>query len=311
MKYKVLVTPRSYGKADDTVYDILRDNDIQIVPNTTGGILKKNEMMELIKDCDGVILGVDPMDADIINAGKKLKVISKYGVGIDNIDMETAKQNHIQVMRTIGANSAAVADYAMSLVLALMRKVVVIDKNCRNKNWGKIETMEVTGKTIGLLGFGAIGKLVAQRAQGFSMKVMAYDVFWDAEYAKTNDIEYATPEQIYENADIISIHLPLLPETKHMIGAKELSMMKPSAVLVNTARGGIIQEDALIQALLKKEIYGAGIDAFESEPPTDSRWFDMDNVVLGSHCAASTDGASINMSRSATKNLISQLCIKR
>ena len=136
---------------------------------------------------------------------------------------------------------------------------------------------------------------------------MAYDPFWPEEYAKEHDIAKATPDEIYAQCDVISLHLPLTPETENFIGAAELAKMKPDAILVNTARGGLIDENALLDALEAGKLYGAGIDAFSSEPPKDPRWFSLDNVVLGSHCAASTSGASRNMGRMATANLIRDL----
>ena len=139
------------------------------------------------------------------------------------------------------------------------------------------------------------------------MKVLAHDPFWNEEYAAAHNITKATPDEIFAQCDIISLHLPLMPETENFIGAAELAKMKPDAILVNTARGGLIDENALLDALEAGKIYGAGIDAFSSEPPKDPRWFTLENVVLGSHCAASTSGASRNMGRMATENLIRDL----
>lgn len=304
---KVLVTPRSYGKTDPEVFEMLRRSGLEIVRNESGGILDRAEIKALLSDCEGVILGVDPMDAEIIAAAPKLRAIAKYGVGVDNIDMEAAQARGIAVSRTVGANAEAVADYAMALILAVARRAVAIDAGCRRGDWGKLTTRDVSGATIGILGFGAIGRLVARRAQGFGMTVLAHDPFWDAEYAAAHGITRATPDEIYEKCDVISLHLPLLPETKGMIGAEQLARMRPDTILVNTARGGIIDEDALLDALEQGRLYGAGIDAFAQEPPTDRRWYALDNVVLGSHCAASTDGASRNMGRMATANLLRDL----
>ncbi|MEG1857460.1 MAG: phosphoglycerate dehydrogenase [Pseudoflavonifractor sp.] len=304
---KVLTTPRSYGKTDPEVFELLKKAGVEVVKNETGGILDKPAIMKLLADCDGVILGVDPMDAEVIAAAPKLKAIAKYGVGVDNIDMDAAKAHGIAVSRTVGANSEAVADYAMALIMAVARKTVLIDARCRQGDWKKITTRDVTGATIGILGFGAIGRNVAQRAQGFGMKVLAHDPFWDAEYAAAHAIQRATPEEIYTQADIISLHLPLLPETKNSVGRAELARMKPDAILINTARGGLIDEAALLDALEAGTLYGAGIDAFAEEPPKDPRWTTLQNVVLGSHCAASTDGASFNMGRMATANLLRDL----
>ena len=304
---KVLTTPRSYGKTDPQVFDTLRDAGLEVVRNETDGILDKEGMKALLADCDGIIVGVDPMDAEVIAAAPKLKAIAKYGVGVDNIDLEAAKARGIKVSRTVGANSEAVADYAMALILAVARKTVLIDSRCRQKDWKKITTRDVTGATIGILGLGAIGRNVAQRAQGFGMTVLAHDPFWNEEYAAAHHITKAAPEEIFRQCDIISLHLPLMPETENFIGAAELAMMKPDAILVNTARGGLIDESALLDALEAGKLYGAGIDAFSSEPPKDPRWFTLDNVVLGSHCAASTSGAARNMGRMATENLIRDL----
>jgi D-3-phosphoglycerate dehydrogenase len=307
MPEKILITPRSFGKTDPRLFTLLEEAGYELVLNGTGGILDKKQITELIAPCAGVILGVDPLDADVIAAAPHLRAISKYGVGVDNIDLNAAKARGIKVSRTVGANAEAVADYAVALMLALSRKLLPIDQSCRRSDWSKVTTLDFNHKTLGLIGLGAIGKNVAQRAQAFSMRVLAYDVMWDAEYAQAHGIEYAEPETILRTADFISLHLPLLPSTENFIGEKELAMMKPTAVLINTARGGLVDEAALLDALRHNRIYGAGIDAFRVEPPEDKSWFELDNVVLGSHCAASTTGAVENMGRMAAENLLRDL----
>ena len=226
---KVLTTPRSYGKTDPEVFAMLRAAGLEAVRNETGGILDKEGMKALLADCDGVIVGVDPIDAEVIAAAPKLKAIAKYGVGVDNIDLDAAKARDIKVSRTVGANAEAVADYAMALLLAVARKTVLIDQHCRQGDWKKITTRDVTGGTIGILGLGAIGRNVAQRAQGFGMKVLAHDPFWDEAYAKAHGITRAAPDEIFAECDVISLHLPLTPETENFIGAAELAKMKPDA----------------------------------------------------------------------------------
>lgn len=303
MADKVLVTPRSFGREDPALFDRLTAAGFELVLNDTGSILTKEQMIERIAPCAGVIVGVDPLDADVIAAAPNLRAIAKYGVGVDNIDLEAAKARGIRVSRTVGANAAAVADYAMALMLALSRKLLLIDRRCRQGDWSKITTSDVTGATLGLMGLGAIGRLVAKRAQGFDMKVLAYDVQWDEAYAAAHEIEYAQPERILRESDFVSLHLPLLPSTENFIGEAQLRMMKPSGVLINTARGGLIDEAALLKALRGGRIGGAGLDAFRHEPP-EPEWFELDNVVLGAHCAASTRGATLNMGRMAAENLI-------
>jgi phosphoglycerate dehydrogenase-like enzyme len=304
---KVLVTPRSYGKADPGLFDLLASAGLEAVRNDSDGILSKDQMIRLIAPCEGVIIGVDPLDADVIAAAPRLRAISKYGVGVDNIDMDAAKARGIKVSRTVGANTEAVADCAMAMMLALARKLLVIDRKCREGDWKKITTADVSHATLGLLGLGAIGKAVARRAQGFDMRVLAYDVYWDKDYAQKNGIVFALPEDIFREADFISLHLPLTDETRDIIGVSQLAAMKPGAMIINTARGGLMDEDALLDALKNNRIGGAGLDAFKQEPPADPAWFTLDNVVLGSHCAASTHGAVAAMGRMATDNLIRDL----
>ena len=307
MKGKILTTPRSYGKNMPELFEQLEAAGYEVVKNTSGGILEREEMKRLIADCDGIIVGVDPLDADVLACASKLRAVAKYGVGVDTIDLDYCKAHNIKVSRTVGANSEAVADYAMTLMMAVARKAVLIDRKCRKLDWSKISTRDVSHATLGLFGLGAIGKHVAKRAQGFGMKVLAYDPYWPEEYAKANDIEQADAETIFRNADFISLHLPLMESTKNFVGEKEIAMMKKDAVIINTARGGLIDEAALLKALKEERIYGAGIDAFAHEPPEDEAWFELDNVVIGSHCAASTTGATQNMGRMATENLLRDL----
>lgn len=304
---KILVTPRSFGKTDPEIFDWMEKSGLEIVRNDTGGILTTENMAEMLMDCEGVILGVDPLNASVIDRAPQLRAVAKYGVGVDNIDLEACQKRGIKVSRTVGANSDAVADYAFTLMMAVARKLITIDARCRQGDWGKNTAIDIYGKKIGILGFGAIGRGVAQRAQGFNMDVMAYDVYWDEEYASKHNITRATPEEIYKEADFISIHVPLNEQTRGMIGKEQLTIMKPSAILINTARGGIIDEAELLIALQKNRIYGAGLDAFEEEPPKNTAWFELNNVVLGSHCAASTVGATEKMGRMAVENLIRDL----
>jgi len=302
--YKVLITPRSFGKSSSKPLDLLKEKGYEVVMNPYGRILTREEMMKHIVDVDGIIVGVDPLDREVLACGKRLKAISKYGVGTDNIDMEFAKEKNIPVMRTVGANSDAVADFTFALMLAVARRIVEIDAGCRKLNWNKITSIEVYGKTLGLIGLGSIGKKVARRAAGFDMKVLAFDTFKDEVYAKENGITYVTLEELLKESDFISLHLPLTEETRNLISYEQFKMMKPMAVLVNTARGGIIDENALLWALKEKRIWGAGIDVFEEEPPKNSELLKMDNIVIGSHCAASTYEAIEKMGMMAAENLI-------
>jgi len=246
---KILVTPRSFGKTDPKAFDMLAEAGFTVVRNDTGGIMTAEQISEALADCDGVILGVDPLNKDVLDAAPNLKAVAKYGVGTDNIDLDECKRRGIKVTITVGANANAVADYALALMLAVARKVIPVDAQCRKGDWSKTSSVDVYGKTLGLIGLGAIGKGVAKRAKGFDMRVLAYDVYWDGAYAASAGIQRADLETIYRECDFISLHVPLTDATRSMIGERELAMMKPECVLVNTARGGIVDEDALLSAL--------------------------------------------------------------
>ncbi len=307
MNRKVLITPRSFGKSSSEPLDRLKDQGYEIVMNPYGRIMSKSEMLPLMHDIDGIILGVDPLDKEVLQHAPNLKVISKYGVGTDNIDLDYARERGIPVTVTAGANKEAVADYAMALMLGVARRVPMIDKACKKSNWGKTTTIDMWGKTLGLIGLGHIGKGVAIRANGFHMKVLAYDAIKDEAYAKQHQIQYVSLETLIRESDFISMHLPLNENTRHIISYPQFEMMKKTAVLVNTARGGLIDEEALVHALQENKIWGAGIDVFEQEPPSHKSFFELDNIIIGSHCAASTYEAIHEMGMMATANLIHYL----
>lgn len=307
---KILVTPRSFGKNNPELFDILRDAGLEIIRNDSGGILSEAAVKEKLAPCDGVILGVDPMNAAVLAAAPKLRAIAKYGVGLDNIDLEACKARGIAVSRTVGANSNAVADYALTLMLAVARKAALIDRRCRDKDWSKSTGIDLYGKTLGIVGLGAIGKCVARRVRGFDMKILAHDVVWDEAYARENGIERADVDRICREADFISLHTVLTEETRNLINAERLSVMKKNAVLINTARGGLIDEAALLAALQEGRIYGAGLDVFEQEPPSDPAWYTLDKLVMGSHCSSSTAGATEQMGHMAVANLLRDLGLR-
>jgi D-3-phosphoglycerate dehydrogenase len=304
---KALVTPRSFAKNDDAPLRLLRRHGVEPLINPEGGVMNEAQMKKHIAGCRGVIIGVDPLGADVLAAAPELKAVSKYGVGVDNIDLAYCAEKGIKVTRTEGANSEAVADYAFALMLGLARKLIEIDRGCRRGDWGKIITGDVARRRLGLLGLGAIGKQMVRRAKGFAMELWAHDNFWDDDYAEANGVRRAGVDEICRHCDFISLHLPLTEDTRHIIGRAQIEAMKPTAFLINTARGGLIDDDALLEALKEGRIAGAGLDAFTREPPETPDWYASDNVIIGSHCAASTVGASGQMSLMAARNLLSAL----
>ena len=304
---KVLVTPRSFGKNNPALFSRLDDAGLSIIRTTTGGVLSESLMKVLLAPCLGVILGIDPLNARVLEVCPDLQAVSRYGVGLDNIDLELCRLRGIKVSRTLGANSGAVADYAFALMLAVARRLVAIDQACHRKDWSKTTSIDVHGKTLGIIGLGAIGKLVARRARGFDMRVLAHDIDFDREFARQHGIEGADVDTIVREADFISLHAVLNDKTRNIIDQRRLSMMKKTAVLINTARGALVDEEALLCALQQGTIYGAGIDAFEHEPPQNPAWYALDNLIMGSHCAASTLGATETMGRMAVDNLLRDL----
>lgn len=304
---KVLITPRSFGKTNPDLFKRLEKAGLELIRNDTGGILSEGAMCELIGPCEGVILGVDPMNAKVLDAAKNLRAISKYGVGLDNIDLEECEKRHIKVSRTVGANSNAVADYAFALMLGVARRLVLIDRRCRHKDWSKITSIDVFGKTLGIIGLGAIGKCVARRAKGFDMRIVAADTSWDATFAAEMDIVRADVDEICAQADFITLHCLLNDQTRNMINKERIAKMRDTAILINTARGGLIDEAALLEALRANRIYGAGIDVFEHEQPENPLWYELDNVILGSHCSSSTKGATEMMGTMSVDNLLRDL----
>ena len=307
MGYKILITPRSFGRTGTRPLDMLAERQFEIVRNPCGRILSKPEMIELIADVDAVIVGVDPLDREVLVHARKLKAISKYGIGLDNVDLDYAAERGIRVAAAHGANVQAVADYTLALMLAVARMVVPIDRACRRLDWSKPTTLDVYGRTLGIVGLGNIGKAVAERAGGFRMKLLAFDVWRDEAFAAAHGIEYVSLEELLRRSDFISLHSPLTGDSRHMIGEAQFALMKPTAVLINTARGGLIDEQALYRALAEKRIWGAGIDVFEEEPPLNRKLLELDNIVVGSHCAASTVQAIENMGVMAAENVIRML----
>lgn len=308
---KVLVTPRSFGKENPDLYLRLERAGLEVIRNTTGAMLDEAAMLRLLPGCVGIIVGLDPLNGAVLEADPELRVISKYGVGLDNIDLELCEERGIKVSRTVGANTNAVADYAMALMLGVARRLALIDRRCRKRDWGKITTLDAYGKTLGIVGLGAIGKQVAKRAAGFEMRVLACDEVWDEDFARKNNVVRADIDRICAESDFISLHCNLTDKTRLIINGRRIDLMKKTCIIINTARGGLIDEESLLDALRKNRIWGAGIDVFAQEPPDNPIWYELDNVIMGSHCAASTAGAVEIMGSMAVDNLLRDLGLVR
>ncbi len=262
--------------------------------------LKPDELKEIIKGYDALIVrSATKVTKDIINAAEKLKVIGRAGVGLDNVDLEAATQKGIIVMNTPAGNTISTCEHTMSMILALSRNIPQANASTKKGEWKRSKFMgiELYGKILGIVGFGRIGKEVAKRALSFGMKVIVYDPFLSREVAEEMGIEVVELPGLLERADFITVHTPLTDETKHLISTKEFALMKKGVRIINCARGGIIDETALSNAVREGKISAAALDVFEKEPLSpDSELLKFDNVIVTPHLGASTEEAQVNVS---------------
>lgn len=241
-----------------------------------------------IEEYDCIVAGTDHINKEVIDSAKNLKAVVKFGVGLDGIDTEYAKEKGIAVGNLPAVNSNAVAEFALSLLLSLTRRVNEGDREVKNNKWPRLVGSSLRGKTIGILGTGNIGCTLAHLLSGFDVKIFGYDMYENDRF-KNEGGTYSDLDNILEKADIISVHLPLLDSTRHLISKEQLDKMKKNALLINTARGGLVDEDALYNAVVEKKIAGAALDVLEHEPAIESPLIKLDNVIVTPHIAAYDD----------------------
>jgi len=285
---RVLVTPRSFGRHDPQLKTELEAAVGRVIYNPLGRLrqsagrsLSSAEVGELLPGCDGYIAGLDTVDRAALEPADRLRVIARYGVGVDRVDLEAAREKGIVVTNTPGANSASVAELALGLMLSLARMIPVANQETKAGQQLRIQGVSLEGKIVGLLGLGAIGRRVASRLQGFDCTILAYDPLVDAPAAQAVGAVLCPQEEVVARSDFLSLHVPLLPETRGMVDASFLDRMKLGAFLINTARGEVIDEAALLAALQSGHLRGAALDVFASplavfaqEPP------DRENPLL-------------------------------
>lgn len=288
---KILITPRGFAKYGLKQISQLEAMGYEVDYNNTGLAYDKNKFKELAKDADAIIVGVDIIDKDVIDNCPNLKVICKFGVGTDNIDVDYAKEKGIVIERTIGSNSVAVAELVMGFMYLESRYLFQNLTEVKQGLWNKLTGRELYNKTIGIIGFGAIGKLVAKSAVGIGMQVVVYDIYEISEdILNEYSIKQLSLDDLLKTSDYVTLHLPLTNQTKNLIDEKQLSIMKPDACLINAARGGIVNEKALALALENKIIRSACFDVFSSEPPSiDNELLVKDNFYLTSHIGSRTN----------------------
>jgi len=261
-------------------------------------------------DPDGLIVRQGKISEAVQDAAPRLKVISKHGVGTDNIDIAAATRRGIPVMRTPRANYESVAEHALALILALLRRIPNQDRRIRKGIFDKkgFDGLEMLGKTLGLIGYGNVGKRLAELVAPFNMRVLVYHPSCSDEPLPSHISKVQNVAEIFPKADIISLHCPLTPETKNLINRQTIAQMKKDVYIINTARGGIVNEADLFQALQQKQVGGAALDTFEVEPPdTDNPLFKLDNVIFTTHISGMSDNSFKNMGIGAVKNALSVL----
>lgn len=306
MSEKILITPKSYYKIRDKMMPLL--GDYQPIFNDTGKTFTEKQMLNLAEDVVGIIIGIDPISSKVIENASNLRAISKYGVGMDNIDLEATREKNIKLDNTPGTNNVSVAELALGLIFAAARNLPQAVKSVKKGEWKRIKGVELTDKTLGLIGCGKIGREVVKRAAGIFKSIKVYDPYFDdSEFIRKYKLQMLDKDRLLQEADFISLHLPLNKETQSFISRKELSLMKGDAVLVNTSRGGLIDEAELYQALKNNELKAAACDVFSEEPPGKHQLLELDNFLLTPHMGANTKEAVEKMAAAATRNLIAML----
>lgn len=306
---KIVITPRGFFNYGKAYIRQLEDAGFVVDANGTGKAYTVEQFYEHCKDADALVVGVEQVNKDFIDACPKMKAVVKFGVGTDNIDIPYCQEKGIYVGRCVGSNSRSVAELVIAFIMAEMRDLYLSFTETKQGAWNKYTGREVLGKRIGIIGFGAIGKHLARMANGLGMEVLAYDVFpISEETAGELNVTMSDLDTIYGTCDFISVHVPLTKETENMIAAAELSRMKDNCVLINTARGGIVSEKDLYEALSGKKIRAAYFDVFTTEPPkADEPLMTLDNFHLTPHVGSRTSEAELNTCRIATEQILGAL----
>jgi D-3-phosphoglycerate dehydrogenase len=285
---------------------LLEKNNLQIEMNTEGRKLAPEEVPLVLKKYDAVIAGTETYSKETLKQLPNLKIISRLGVGLDNIDMEQAKIQNIQIYKTQTTPAPAVAELTLGLILNALRKISFQNSQLKSGTWKKNMGELLSGKTLGIIGLGTIGKKLVDITKGFNLQYLAFDLQKDESFAKKYNVRYADLENLLQNSDIISIHLNLSAETYHFIDYSAFKKMKRNAVLINTSRGEIINEKSLLKALDEKLIQGAGLDVFENEP-YDGLLLNYNNITLTPHIGAYAKEIRMQMELEAVQNLIKGL----
>jgi D-3-phosphoglycerate dehydrogenase len=298
---KILISTSSFNVKDNKPLSNLKKNGYEHLLNPYGRRLTEIEVMELLQeDVVGMIAGVEPLTRKVLMEAGNLKVLSRCGIGMDNVDLEAARELDILVYNTPAAPIIAVAELTIAIILVLIRKITQADRNIREGKWKAMMGNLLASQTVGVIGYGRIGKRVSQLLHAFGSKIIVYDKH---EVSLEADFKFYTMDEVLELADIVTLHVPYEASTHHLINKDKLALMKPGAMLVNTSRGGLVDEQALLSSLQSGQLAGAGLDAFEEEPykgPLCS----LPQVILTAHMGSYAREARTQMELEAAENLI-------
>jgi len=308
-KWKILVSAPYMQPVIERYQNVFNEHNAEIVLPPVDERLEEDALLQLVVDIDGAVCGDDSFTARIIDAATRLKVISKWGTGIDSIDLDACAKRGIAVRNTPNAFSEAVADTVLGYMLCFARGLLDMDREIRRGNWLKVKGRALHECSLGVIGIGNVGKVVIRRAKSFGMRILGNDVVEiPQDFVSETNLEVVDKCRLLGEADFVSVNCTLNPTSYHLIAEQEFDLMKSCAVLINAARGPIVDESALIRALREKKIGGAALDVYEKEPlPSDSPLLKMDNVLLGSHSANSSRAAWEKVHISTLDNLFEEL----
>lgn len=304
MSLKVVVGSRSRSRSKEAM-EILEKNGYILELNPFDRTMTEDELIERIKGASALVAGSDKVTKRVLEAGSPtLKIVAKQGVGYNTIDIEAAKELGIAVTITPGANSKSVADLTMGLILNAARNISGMDRAIRNNEWYRYTGCELNNKIIGIVGMGHIGGEVAKRAYAFGMKILAYDIYPRQDFIEKYNVTYVSLEKLFKQSDIITLHAPAIKATENMINRDSLNLMKSTAILVNAARGELINEEDLYEALKNKKIGFAALDVYKNEPLKNSKLTYLENIVFTAHAGAYTKSAIIGAGVIASEEIV-------
>ncbi len=304
---KVLVTPRSLTKGGDPALDLLTREGFEIVFSAPGQLPPEDELIRLLPGCVGFLAGIEPITAAVLESAADLKAISRNGSGVDAIDLEAAKRLNIKILPAEGANARGVAELTLGMMLSLIRSIPFSDACLKREQWERRKGLELEGRTLGLIGCGQIGQVVAKLALAFGMQVLAHDVYPNPNFRPSPDFRFAELDEVFTESEIISFHCPEQPDGLPILDRERLERLKPGVFVVNTARASLIDETAILEFLQAGRVGGLALDVFDREPPEFTPLLANDRVIVTPHIGGFTSESVSRATLAAVENLLNFL----